>query len=369
MAIAPQLTVGFVLMPDFTMLAFAAFIDTLRLAADEGDRSRPIDCRWVVMTEDGSSARASNGVRVSPDSALCTDPAEFDYLVVVGGTLRQGQDLGAATRAYLARAAQARIPLVGICTGSFVLARAGLMTGRKCCVSWFHEAEMEAEFPDLDVVGDQLFVIDRDRITCAGGTSVIHLASFLVEQHVGKGRSEKGLRIMLEERLRAAASAQPLPLIDGLDQVADPRVRRAMLLIERHLMEVEPIAAIADALRITPRQLNRLFVRELGQSPSAFRQTLKLDRAYGLVLREKLSITEIAFRCGFSDASHFTRCFGKKFGTRPTDLRRKSSSSNSRLISRAKSANALPVAETAAPERAPRNRQQVSRNRQLLDSS
>ena len=210
----PQFSVGFVLMPNFTMLAFAAFVDTLRLAGDEGDRSRPIDCRWTVMTEDGGSACASNGIRVVPDSALGNDPAQFDYLVVVGGTLRHDLELGATLSAYLARAVAARTPLIGVCTGSFILARAGLMSGRKCCVSWFHKAEMEAEFPDLDVVGDQLFVVDRDRITCAGGTSVIHLASFLVEQHVGKGRSDKGLRIMLEERLRGAGSAQPLPLID-----------------------------------------------------------------------------------------------------------------------------------------------------------
>lgn len=317
---ARALSVGFVLMPDFTMLALAAFLDTLRLAADESDRSRPIACGWTVMSTDGRAVRASSGVMMTPDGGP-GDPAAFDYLVVVGGTLHGGQGSHVALHDYLNRAAALDIPLVGVCTGSFVLARAGLMRDRTACVSWFHKAEFEVEFPDHAVVADRLFVIDRDRITCAGGTGVIHLASHLVERHLGRGRADKGLRIMLEERARAATAPQPLP--PGLDAagIADPRVRRAILMLERRLENPRPLGEIAGALGVSTRQLSRLFGAATGRSPAAFREELRLARAHALVADGALPLTEVGLRCGFADASHFSRAYRRRFGETPTARR------------------------------------------------
>ena len=318
---APVLTVGFILMPDFTMLALASFIDTLRLAADEGDRSRQINCAWTVMSSDGAAVRASSGVTVLPDSALA-DPGRFDYLVVVGGVMHRGPALSDALKTYLASAADRDIPLVGICTGGFVLARAGLMQGHKCCVSWFHRAALELEFPDLQVVADQLFVSDRGRITCAGGTSVIHLASHLVERHLGQGRSSKGLRVMLEDRLREASSPQPLPDLPGLEQAKDARVRRAMLMMERTLMSRLSVSDLAQDVGSSARQLNRLFKASVGMSPATFKEALRMSRARELVTQTDATLTTLAFRLGFADVSHFSRCFKKHFGHPPTYFRK-----------------------------------------------
>lgn len=315
----PALTIGFVLVPGFTMLALAAFLDTLRLAGDEGDRSRPIDCGWTLMTEDGRGVRASNGVVVEPDDGLI-DPKGFDYLVVVGGTLHGGSRIGDRLSAYLAHAAGGG-PLIGICTGSFILARAGLMNERRSCVSWFHRSDFELEFPGLAVVSDRLFMIDGDRITCAGGTGVIHLAGHLVERHLGPGRSTKGLRIMLEDRVRAASAPQPLPVAPGLDGIADPRVRRAALIMERRLQDPEPLDDIARAVGLCARQLGRLFAAETGRSPAAFREELRLDHARSMIRHSTLPLTEIGLRCGFADASHFSRRFRRRYGYAPTQLR------------------------------------------------
>lgn len=316
----PLLNVGVVIVRDFTLLAFAAFVDTLRLAADEGDRSRPIDCAWTVMSEDGHAVRASNGVAVTPDGGL-VDPTGFDYLAVVGGTLHRGLDVSDPLAAYLVRAAAAGVPLVGLCNGSFVLARAGVMAGRKACVSWFHRDEFAAEFPELAVVSDRLFVIDRDRITCPGGTSVVHVASHLVDLHCGAGRSAKGLRVMIEERKRDAASPQPLPPLPGLEPVADPRVRRAMLTIERQLADPDPLDGVAARAGVTPRQLGRLFAAACGRAPSAFAAELRLERARGLVEEGRQPMTRIATECGYADAAHFSRRFKRRFGRTPTQAR------------------------------------------------
>lgn len=314
------LSIGFVLMPDFTMLALAGFVDTLRLAGDEGDRSRQVECHWTVMTSDGGHVTASNGIRVTPDSGL-VDPSAFDYLVVVGGTMHREGPTVPALSAYLVHAAHLRVKLVGICTGGFVLARAGLMEGRQCCVSWFHRKELELEFPEMEVIADRLFVIDRDRITCAGGTSVIHLASHLVEQHLGSGRSSKGLRVMLEERAKDATSSQPLPSMLAMEKVADARVRRAVLIIDHHLATPRSVAAIARDCGITARQLHRLFVSTLGTPPGRFSSELRVARARELLETTALPLTQIAFRCGFADAAHLSRSVKRSTGHSPTTVR------------------------------------------------
>ncbi len=313
---------GFVLTPDFTMLALAAFLDTLRLAGDEGDRSRQVDCVWRVTTEDGRDVRASNGIVLRTDGGL-GDPAAYDYLVVVGGTLHRGRQGGDRLAAHLRSAAALGVPLVGVCTGSFVLARAGLMAGRRCCVSWFHRSDFELEFPDLAVESDRLFVADRERITCAGGTGVIHLASHLVERHLGVGRSAKGLRVMLEEGPRPSSAPQPQPDLPELGFVADARLRRALLMMERRLEEPEPIAQVARAVGLSERQLGRLFRSELGRSPMELRDALRLARARALIARADLPMGEIALRCGFADGSHLARRFRQRYAESPTAARRR----------------------------------------------
>jgi transcriptional regulator GlxA family with amidase domain len=180
----PRLRVGVLLANQFTLTAFSAFIDTLRLAADEGDRSRQILCRWTVMSPTGRPVQSSCGVQVLPQAQLA-DSASFDYLVVVGGLLHQGMQIDAETEAYLRRAAAGGARLIGLCTGSFILARAGLMQGRRCCVSWYHRQDFIEEFGGLEPVSDQLFLIDGDRITCSGGAGVADLAAALVERHIG----------------------------------------------------------------------------------------------------------------------------------------------------------------------------------------
>lgn len=302
------LRIGFILVPDFTMLALAGFLDTLRLAADEGDRSRPIACQWTLMTEDGRAVRASNRALVDPDSGLA-DPGQFDYLVVAGGTLHAGIPFGDALGAYLARAAKCRVPLVGICTGSFVLARAGLMRGRRSCVSWFHRTEFMAEFPDLAVVSDRLFVDDRDRITCAGGTAAIHLASHLVERHLGAGRSAKGLGVMLEAGARAATAPQPMPRDQRFEHIADERVTRALLLLQQNVGQQQSLAPIARDVGLSARHLARLMQRETGMTLDALRNHLRQERARQLLVETRLPMIEIALRCGYADASHFSRRF------------------------------------------------------------
>lgn len=315
---AERFKIGFVLAPQFTLVAFAGFVDALRLAADEGDRSRQIDCAWSILGEPGRPIRASCGASLSPEEDY-GNPERFDYVVVVGGLLHGGQQVPREAVSFLRRAASARKPLIALCTGPFVLARAGLMQGYRSCVSWFHHAEFVRDFPLLDVVSDQMFVVDRDRITCAGGTSVIHLAAYLIERHLGAARAKKSLRIMIEETPLPAATPQPPALID-ID-VADAVVKRAILLMQQTLGTPRSVEWLAAQVGVGVRQLERRFRGALGASPKEFANRLRLSHARVLVESTVRPITDVALECGFADASHFTRCFRRTYGAPPSALR------------------------------------------------
>ncbi len=314
---APQLRVGFLLAHHFTLSALSLFVDALRLAADEGDRSRPIHCSWSVMSARGEPVRSSCGLHIAPTGAFL-DPKDFDYIVVVGGLLKTGDQLDRAALDYLKRAASAGVPLVGVCTGSFILSRAGLMKGRRTCVSWYHLADFETEFPDQSPDADQLFIVDRDRITCAGGSGVADLAAHLIGLHVGPSAAQKSMHVLQMQSARAGSDAQPHASVGSPN---DERVRRAILVMEQHVAEPLTIEAIATKLNLSTRQLERLFHEAMAESPASVYRALRLRYARKLLETTRKSVTEIAVEAGFCDGAHFARQFRSMFGLAPRDAR------------------------------------------------
>jgi transcriptional regulator GlxA family with amidase domain len=314
-----KLRVGFLLMHNFTLTAFASFVDVLRLAADKGDRSRPIDCSWQVMSPSRRQAKASCGIVVQASSGLIA-PAALDYIVVVGGLLQGMPPLPREIGTYLRQAADAGVTLIGVCTGSFVLCRLGLMKQRKCCVSWYHYRDFVEEFPGLVPIADRLFVVDRKRITCSGGTGVADLAAQLVSERLGPSVAQKALHILLVDRRRFDGSAQPPPLLQTDSD--DIRVSRALLLMEQNLAEPLPIMRIASQIGVSVRQLERVFAQQLKSTPHESYLALRLRHGHWMLKNNDLSTSRIAAELGFSDASHFGRSFKSRYGVTPAAFRK-----------------------------------------------
>jgi len=321
-----KIKVAFVLAPRFTLTAFAGFVDVLRLAADEGDRSRQVECQWTVLGQPGEAIVSSSGAEVRPWEPL-EAPERFDYIVVVGGLLQHGQKVPPSIYTFLKSAAKAGVPLVGLCTGSFVLARAGLLNGYVTCVSWFHREDFTREFPRLRLVTNQMYMVDRDRMTCAGGTSVVHLAAHLIEKHCGRAFANKSLRILLEDQ--PLPSNTPQPEAEVARKAQDWFVRRAMLLIEQKLSQPEPINEVVSALGIGIRQLERRFFADVGMTMREYRSQLRLARARWMIENTDLSLTDIGLECGFGGCSHFSRAFTARFRMRPSAVRRHSHAARS----------------------------------------
>lgn len=312
---------GILLAEHFTLSAFAVFVDHLRLAADEGDRSRPLRVQWSIMAARPDPIVASCGVTLQPTSGLLP-PEDLDYVVVVGGILHAGPQVEAATERYLRAVGRTAVPLVGICTGSFILCRAGLMQGRRSCVSWYHYPDFREAFPGQEVVADRLFLVDSGRITCAGGAGAAALATHLIERHLGRSAAEKASQVLLFDRPRAGSEPQPHPPLG--EAARDPRVRRALLLMEQNLTRPVAVRSIAAQLGLSVRQLERLCRSDLGAAPATLYRNLRLRYASWLIEHTDRSVTEIAIEAGFADCAHFSRRYKDVYGHSPTTGRMQS---------------------------------------------
>ena len=313
-----QLNVGFLLTRRFTLCALGNFVDVLRLAADEGDRSRPILCAWKVLSPTMEPIASSSGIAVQPEEPL-GDPGRFDYLVVVGGLVDEVERLHPDSVRFLARAAAAGIPLVGVCTGTFALHRAGLMDGYRACVSWFHHDDFLERFDGLEPVSDQIFVVDRDRLTCSGGVAAAQLAAFIVRRHLGAARAAKSLHIMIIDEAAAEEPQPGMPLALVTD---DALVRRALLAMQQSIDAPLAIVRIIDQLGVSRRKLERHFRDALGMSPLEADRLIRLEQAKHLLTTTKRSATRIATETGFCDLPHMIKVFRIAEGTTPDAFRK-----------------------------------------------
>lgn len=324
----PPLRVGIVLAEHFTLSALALFIDHLRFAVDEDDRSRPARVEWAIMSMRREPIRASSGVSLQPTSSLLS-PEMLDYVVVVGGILHAGPQVDEITVRYLREVGASLTPLIGICTGSFVLCRAGLMTGRRSCVSWQHYQDFRQAFPDHEVVAGRLFLADGPRLTCAGGAGAAALATHLIERHLGRVTAYKASQVLLFDGPRQADGAPHSP---ASQSVNDARIghtlavrlggsqlplAHAIQLMDANIEEPLSLEEIAQLIAVSQRHLQRLFRLNLGITPGRYYATVRLRRARELLRQTAMPVREIAVACGYRLPCHFNRAYRAHFGYPP----------------------------------------------------
>lgn len=314
------LRVGFVLLDKFTLAAFGGLIDALRLAADDGGQSRQIHASWTIMTPGAKESVASCGLRVEGSRDLL-DPGRFDYLAVCGGNGYVDARPVPHLNDYLRRAHAAGVRLLGICTGSFDIARAGLAEGRSVCVHWNVRDEFERQFPGVKTSIDRLFVDEGDLITCAGSTAAIDLGLYLVSRHCGRDRATQAVRHMMLTGIRSPSRPQA-SFRQELEGVSDPRVVKAVHFMEQQLDHPPTLPTLARYVGVSARQLERAFKAELGLTPMRFNRVMRLGYGRWMIDNKLENITQIALDCGFSDTAHFSREFRAHFGLSPSLYRK-----------------------------------------------
>jgi transcriptional regulator GlxA family with amidase domain len=306
---------GFLLIPDFSMIAFTSALEPLRMA---NYLSAQELYRWSCLTINGAPARASNGLSITPDQAVA-DALKFDVIFICGGVnINQGFDK--ELMFWLRKLANRKIKLGALCTGSYLLARAGLLDGYRCTIHWENLASLREDFPQL-VISSELFEIDRDRLTCSGGIAPMDMMLNLISQSHGSGLAAAISEEFTCERIRGRHDRQRMPLKLRLG-TSQPKLIEAVALMEANLEEPMSPDELASHVGLSRRQLERLFQKYLSCVPTRYYLELRLHRARQLLLQTSMSIVEVAFASGFVSAPHFSKCYRDFFGIPPRDERR-----------------------------------------------
>lgn len=319
--IRPPLSVGIAPTPDFTLLSLACFVESLRHAADESDFSRQIYCSWSLLSHDDQALRSSCGFEIAP-TGVYGNPSDYDYLVVHGGILHSQAAVPVALYEFVMKAVDLGVPVIGLCTGQFVLAELGLLNGRQCAVHFSLEEAMRRRFPEIIPITDAPIVRDGPFISCPGGLAAINLAMSLISTHCGDARVHKVLHYFMAER----GFDEMVDSLEAEDALAlncpDRRVVKAVGLMRQHTIDPSGVETIARQVGTTKRELTRLFNKHLRISPGHYWRNMRLNSARWMLLHSDRSVAQIAYECGFTDSSHMIRWFKVRFGRTPIELRR-----------------------------------------------
>ena len=305
-----SLVYGFVVVPNFSLIALSACVDPLRMANHVLGEAV---YRAVLLSPDGGLVMSSDGIQVMTDHALSHSP-RLDLAFVIGPNPIPKRGLSALT-IWLRKAAGTNVPLAGVDTGAYLMAQAGLLDGYRCTIHWEDQEAMVERFPNI-IVTQHFFEVDRDRYTCSGGVAPLDLMTYLLTQPPGSRElANEVANLMVAER-RSLTDTQTVSVIHRGAGTGSAMVE-ALRLMEANVAEPLTIAEVARYSGLAPRNLQRQFKQKLGKTPERAYLDIRLARARILVQRSDRSLRDIATETGFASPSHLTARYTPRFGVAP----------------------------------------------------
>lgn len=323
----------FFLVPDFTLLPFTAAVETLRIA----NRMLGHEAyTWRLCSADGEKVRSSAGIALEVNASVADERRNLagenrPNMVLVCSGIEIERYHNKTVNAWLRESYNRGIAVGSLCTGAHVLAQAGLLNGKRCAIHWENLPGFAEAFPKVEVYAD-LYEVDGNIHTCAGGTASLDMMLNLIGQDFGDNLVNRICEQQLTDRVRNPHDRQRLPLRARLG-VQNTKVLSIIELMENNLSEPLSLVEIADDAGLSRRQIERLFRQEMGRSPARYYLEIRLDRARHLLVQSSMPVVEVAVACGFVSASHFSKCYREIYNRSPQQERaeRKLSGGNSRL--------------------------------------
>ncbi|WP_397450380.1 GlxA family transcriptional regulator [Pseudomonas sp. NA-150] len=306
----------FLLMPGFSVMGFVSAVEPLRVANRFGGELY----RWHVLSVDGGAVIASNGMSVNADAAL--EPLKKGATLWVVAGFEPLKFCTPAVEHWLRRLDNDGVTLGGIDTGSFVLAHAGLLTDHRLTLHWEAVDAFKESYPHL-VVTQELFEIDRRRITSAGGTASIDMMLDLIGQAHGPELAIRVSEQFVLGRIRPRKDHQRMQIATRFG-INNKKLVQVIGEMEQHTEPPLSTLDLAEGIQVTRRQLERLFRLHLNDTPSNFYLGLRLEKARQLLRQTDMSVLEISIACGFESPSYFTRSYKGRFVRCPREDRQRS---------------------------------------------
>lgn len=308
--------VAFFLCPGYGAISFVCAVEVLRAASNFSEQSL---YDWRVISADGGPVAASNGIETLTEKGP-DNPADFDLLIICAG-FNPHKAIDAHALSWVRSVARHGAQVAGISTGAWVMAEAGLLNGYRCAIHWENAASFVEAFPEIDLT-QSVFEVDRDRYTCAGGTSSLDLMLHLVASEHGTGLATEIARYYHHERIRGVGDLQA-EARDMVIRIKSVKLLKAITLMEANLEQPLQTDELAGLIGITTRQMQRLFKEHTGKPPNRFYLDLRLRHARLLLLQTTMPVIDIAIAAGFVSHAHFSKCYRQLFQVTPSEERRK----------------------------------------------
>ncbi|MEZ5832276.1 MAG: GlxA family transcriptional regulator [Dongiaceae bacterium] len=309
--------VAVIMVPGFALMSFASVIEPIR-GANRLSGHHHYD--WELFAPEGGMVESNSGITVAAAPVAMLEQSSFD-LVVVCAASHAEQRRFRSVEDVVRHLARRNVALAAVSTGSFVLARAGLLTDRRCTVHWDYADSFAEAFPDIALCND-LFVVDGSILTCAGATAALDMMLQLVGAHHGQELARQISGQFLHGGIRAAADDQRRMLL-GMG-VTNSVVQKAVSLMESAIEEPVPLTELTRRTGVSQRQLERLCKRYLGATPAQYYVQLRLERARRMLRQTDMSVAEVAIACGFVSLSHFAKVYRRHYGLSPREDRKAS---------------------------------------------
>ncbi|MBE9476379.1 MAG: GlxA family transcriptional regulator [Proteobacteria bacterium] len=307
---APTRNFVFLLLDQFSLIAFTTAIEPLRLA----NRYQNKTCyTWTLVSENGETAISSNGIEVKTDKGL-TELNRNDVIFVCGG-LNIKQNTTKPILNWLRRETRKGLSVGGLCTASYTLATAGLLQDKKCTIHWENYDSFEEEFPGIELVRS-VFTIDGNRFSAAGGMASVDLMLKIISNDHGQDLINWVADQMIYNSMRTEHDEPRLSIPTRIG-VRHPKLSKVIQMMEKNIEEPISPSILARDVSMSTRQLERLFRRYLDRSPKRYYMELRLQKARNLLMQTDMSVINVALACGFSSPSHFSKCYRTQYETTP----------------------------------------------------
>jgi len=301
---------AFILAPEYSMIPLVLAMEMFRIANRLADKEL---YKAKFYTLDGELVAASNGISIPPNGDIKS--IDDQAVVVVCGGMNIQYNTSKGLVSWLRMISRRGRTIGSFCTGSHVLAVAGLLEGYRCTIHWENIPSFVETFPEINLSG-KLFEIDRNRFTCAGGTATFDLMLTLVSKQHGTHLAEDVAEQMLHMPIRHPDDDQRMSVPARIG-ARHPKLVKIIETMEENLEEPWTPGELAQQVGLSTRQLERLFKRYVDRTPKRFYLDLRLRRARLLLLQTNQSVINIALACGFSSPSHFSKCYRSFFGRTP----------------------------------------------------
>lgn len=306
--------------PRTTVILLASVIEPLRAANRIAGNTL---YRWKLLTPDGKPLETTAGIAIPADGTFLSGNEQNPLFVVSSYDWRRNSTT--ALKMALSRAARHRSMIVGVESGTWLLAEASLLDNHKVTMHWEDQEEFSARYPEIDVVKER-FVIDRRRMTSGGTLPTLDMMLEIIRRRQGYSMALEVSRAFLYERGGGGEDLRPAPSSVG---VLDKRLFQAMRLMEETVDQPLSMEQLAGRTRISARHLQTLFQKSFGVPPHEHYLALRLNTARRRVIESDMSFADIAAGTGFNSASAFSRAYRAQFQESPSDTRRRQSGQSS----------------------------------------